>query len=76
MLAPTRRDPRPLAYGPAEAAKALGISRGKYYQLLKEGRLPSFTLGRRRLTRVCDIENFLAHAVEQAVAQANAEGDA
>jgi excisionase family DNA binding protein len=64
------------AYGPAQAAKALGISRGKYYHLLKEGRLPSFTLGRRRLTRVCDIENFLARAVEQSVAQTNAVGDA
>jgi excisionase family DNA binding protein len=76
MLASRRRDPRPLAYGPAEAAKALGISRGHYYQLLKEGRLPSITLGRRRLTRVCDIEEFLAREVEQALAQRNAEGDA
>lgn len=76
MSASTERNPRPLAYGPAQAAKALGISRGLYYQLLKEKRLPSFTLGRRRLTRVCDIEEFMARAVEQAVAQANAEGDA
>lgn len=72
----TKCNPRPLAYSPAQAAKALGISRGMYYQLLKKGRLPSFTLGRRRLIRVCDIEDFLARAVEQAVAQANAEGDA
>jgi excisionase family DNA binding protein len=76
MSPSTDRDPRPLAYGPSQAAKALGISRGKYYQLLKEGRLPSFTLGRRRLTRVLDIENFLARAVEQSQAQAKAEGDA
>jgi excisionase family DNA binding protein len=76
MSASTERNPRPLAYGPAQAAKALGISRGKYYQLLREGRLPSFTLGRRRLTRVCDLEDFLARAVEETVAQANAEGDA
>lgn len=76
MSASTERNPRPLAYGPAQAAKALGISRGKYYQLLKEGRLPSFTLGRRRLTRVCDIEDFLARSVQQAIAQPNAEGNA
>jgi excisionase family DNA binding protein len=76
MSASTERNPRPLAYGPAQAAKALGISRGKYYQLLKEGCLPSFTLGRRRLTRVCDIEDFLARAVDKAVSQASAEGDA
>lgn len=76
MSSSTERDPRPLAYGPAQAAKALGISRAMYYQLLKEGRLPSFTLGRRRLTRVCDIETFLARAVEQSIAQANNRGDA
>jgi excisionase family DNA binding protein len=68
--------PHPLTYGPIEAAKALGISRGHLYQLLKEGRLPSFTLGRRRLIRVCDIVDFLACAVEQSQAQAKAEGDA
>lgn len=76
MSTSTERNPRPLAYGPVQAAKALGISRGLYYQLLKEKRLPSFTLGRRRLTRVCDIEDFLARAVEQSVAEANADGDA
>jgi excisionase family DNA binding protein len=76
MLAPKKRDPRPLTYGHAEAAKALGISRGRFYQLLKEGCLPSFTLGRRRLIRVCDIEDFLARAVEQTQAQTKAEGDA
>lgn len=67
--------PQPLTYGPAEAAKALSISRGRFYQLLKEGGLPSFTLGRRRLIRVCDIEDFLARAVEQSVAQANDRGN-
>lgn len=75
MLASIKCNPRPLAYGPAQAAKALGISRGRFYQLLKEG-LPSFTIGTRRLIRVCDIENFLARAVEQSQAQAKAEGDA
>jgi excisionase family DNA binding protein len=67
--------PHPLTYGPTEAAKALGISRGRFYQLLKEG-LPSFTIGTRRLIRVCDLENFLARAVEQSQAQTKAEGDA
>ena len=67
--------PQPLTYGPAEAAKALSISRGRFYQFLKEGGLPSFTLGRRRLIRVCDIEDFLARAVEQSVAQANDRGN-
>jgi excisionase family DNA binding protein len=75
MLASTKFNPRPLAYGPAQAAKALGISRGRFHQLLKEG-LPSFTLGRRRLIRECDIEDFLARAVEQTLVGDNAEGNA
>lgn len=40
-----------LAYSPAEAAKALGISRAKLYQLLDAGALASVRLDRRRLIR-------------------------
>jgi excisionase family DNA binding protein len=40
-----------LAYSPAEAAQALGISRGKLYQLLDDGTLASVKLDRRRLIR-------------------------
>jgi excisionase family DNA binding protein len=40
-----------LAYSPAEAAQALGISRAKLYQLLDDGALPSVKLDRRRLIR-------------------------
>ena len=40
-----------LAYSPAEAAQALGISRAKLYQLLGDGSLPSVLLDRRRLIR-------------------------
>lgn len=58
-------EPRPperidrLAYSPAEAARALGISRAKLYLLLDEGALPSIRLGRRRLIRVVDLEAML-----------------
>lgn len=40
-----------LAYSPAEAAHALGISRARLYQLLDDGTIPSIHLGRRRLIR-------------------------
>lgn len=40
-----------LALSPAEASEALGISRGKLYQLLASGDLDSVSLGRRRLIR-------------------------
>jgi excisionase family DNA binding protein len=48
-----------LAYSPAEAAQALGISRAKLYLLLDDGTIPSVKLGRRRLIRVADLEAVL-----------------
>jgi excisionase family DNA binding protein len=48
-----------LAYSPAEAAQALGISRARLYQLLDDGTLPSVKLGRRRLIRLAAIEALL-----------------
>jgi excisionase family DNA binding protein len=43
-----------------EATAALGISRSKVYQYLRTGRLPSVTLGRRRLIRSDDLCAFVA----------------
>lgn len=41
----------PLAYSPAGAADALGISRAHLYNLMQAGLIPSVKLGRRRLIR-------------------------
>jgi len=38
-----------LTYTVEEAARALGISRGLAYQMVREGRLPALRLGQRRL---------------------------
>jgi excisionase family DNA binding protein len=48
-----------LAYSPAEAAKALGISRSKLYQKLDDGTIPSIKLDGRRLIRVADLVALL-----------------
>jgi len=48
---PSTHAPDRLAYSPAEAAQALGISRARLYQLLDDGTIPSVKLGRRRLIR-------------------------
>lgn len=48
-----------LAYSPAEAAQALGISRARLYQLLDDGTLPSLKLGRRRLIRSAALVELL-----------------
>ena len=38
-----------LTYTVEEAARALGISRGLAYEMVREGRLPALRLGQRRL---------------------------
>jgi excisionase family DNA binding protein len=40
-----------LAYKPADAARELGISRARLYELLKSGEIPAVKLGRRTLIR-------------------------
>lgn len=51
LAPPARAGVDRLAYSPAEAAQALGISRAKLYQLLEDGTIPSVKLDRRRLIR-------------------------
>jgi excisionase family DNA binding protein len=51
-LAPAVRERiQRLAYGPAEAAALLGISRARLYELMAAGDIPSMKLGARRLIR-------------------------
>jgi excisionase family DNA binding protein len=55
-----------LAYSPAEAAQALGISRARLYQLLDDGTIPSLKLGRRRLIRQEALASLLERLEEAA----------
>lgn len=45
-----------------EAGKAIGIGRTKIYELIKEGRLTTFKLGRRTLIKVESIRSLIADA--------------
>lgn len=49
-----------LSYSIPEAAWALGIGRSKVYELLSDGSLESFYIGKRRLVHRDDLEQFLA----------------
>lgn len=44
----TSTAPAPLLHSPADAAKLLGISRAKLYELLDDGSVPSVKIGRSR----------------------------
>jgi excisionase family DNA binding protein len=50
----------PLAVSVTQGAKIIGVSRSKFYELLKEGELPLIKIGSRSLVRIVDIENKLA----------------
>ncbi len=51
VVSPNVRPPAPdrLTYTVAEAARALGISRGLAYEMTRQGGLPSLRLGQRRI---------------------------
>lgn len=50
-----------LAVSPAEAAQMIGLGRTKFYELLAANEITSIKLGARRLIRVRDLEDWLAH---------------
>ncbi|MHB8246415.1 MAG: excisionase family DNA-binding protein [Acidimicrobiales bacterium] len=50
----------PLAVSPRKAAQYLDVGHDAIYQLLREGRLRSVRLGRRRLIPFSELERFLS----------------
>ena len=52
------------ALRPSAAATYLGIGRTHLYQLLNAGEIPSAAVGKVRLIRVVDLDNFLARIVD------------
>lgn len=50
---------QPAAMNPEMAAASLGLGRTTTYRLIKEGRLRSIKVGRRRLVTVDEIARFL-----------------
>ena len=49
----------PLAVSINDTAKALGLGRTSIYELIKDGRLDAFKLGRRTLVRVESIRRLV-----------------
>jgi excisionase family DNA binding protein len=50
----------PLAVGPNGAARLIGVSRSRVYELINAGELPAYKDGARTLILVADIEAWLA----------------
>ena len=49
-----------LALSINEAARALSVSRTRLYELVGAGEIKSFTIGRRRLIQVAELQRFIA----------------
>lgn len=55
----------PLSVGVEEAGRILGISRSATYELIAEGELKTFKLGRRRLALVSELKAFIERAAKE-----------
>lgn len=52
-------DDNPITLNPEDAAKLVGVSRSTLFNLLREGKLRSFKIGRRRLVSRHELERFV-----------------
>lgn len=55
----------PIAISVSEAARLLGVSRPKVYQLMQQERLPSFKVGTRTLIPVADLHKWVTARAEK-----------
>ena len=60
MLYDNHKELTPIAISVSEAARLLGVSRPKVYQLMQQERLPSFKVGTRTLIPVADLQKWVA----------------
>ena len=55
-----------LSYRPAEAARAIGVSRETIFKLLERGQLKGFRVGSARLISAAELSRFLRDREESA----------
>lgn len=49
-------------YNVEEVAEQLGVSRATAYEMVRQGKIPSLTLGRRRVIPIAAFDTWLASA--------------
>lgn len=59
-----------ISVGVEDAADRLSLSKTVVYELIRDGELPSFTVGRRRLVRIRDLEDYTERKVAMATQSA------
>ena len=65
MKSDIHKELTPVAISVSEAARLLGVSRPKVYQLMKQEHLPSFKVGTRTLIPVADLHKWVTARVEE-----------
>lgn len=55
---------RPMALGTHAAAATLGISRSKFFQLVREGRIATFRIGSKVMVACTELERFISDATK------------
>jgi excisionase family DNA binding protein len=58
----------PLAVRPAGAARMLGLGLSKLYELLRDGELTAYTVGRARFITVASVREYVARQIKAAEA--------
>ena len=58
-------DTNAIAFRPAEAARAVGLSRSSFYELLKAGELRAFKVGAATLISADELRRWVAQHEEQ-----------
>ncbi|OPB16087.1 DNA-binding protein [Pseudomonas fluorescens] len=54
----------PLSVSIEDSARVLGISRSSVYELIAQGEIKTFKIGRRRLALASDLEAFIGRAAK------------
>ena len=57
------RQPARLLLTPEEAARAVGLSRARLYQLLADGSIPSMKVGRARRIPVSELQGWIRREI-------------
>lgn len=55
----------PISVGVEDAARLIGVARSMFYEMIANGEIHTFKLGRRRLVRVKTLEAFIKRQAQE-----------
>ena len=64
-MAPEQHEPNSLAVRLETAFRTIDVGRTTGFKLVRDGRLPTVTIGARRLVRIVDLERFVSELTDE-----------